>query len=232
MLYTSYGALTSTNTLSGLSQSAAETCHLFGTTLAACTLTAAVMMGSLSVDSTSTYVLTQEALLSYGQVPITAGPARAQASVSSCLANGNTAVASSSPTAPRSSPYNGNIDVTSSSALAGPTSPASSSGLSTGAKAGIGAGVGVVAVGAIVLGGVLYCIRRKKARKAAQLPLTYEEKRESRPAEPELDSDGVRYELYQPQVKHEMPVGRETQEMSAAYDGYAKSPTGPRYELR
>lgn len=47
---------------------------------------------------------------------------------------------------------------------------------------------------------------------------------------PEMEGT-ARYELYQPQVEHELASGKQAQEMSAVYDGYAAAPSGPRYEM-
>ncbi|KAK3048075.1 hypothetical protein LTR09_010591 [Extremus antarcticus] len=64
MSYTSFGSASSFTI--GVYQSAAETCRLFGTTLAACTATVAIGVGGISKSTTDTYMITQEALLSYG----------------------------------------------------------------------------------------------------------------------------------------------------------------------
>lgn len=231
MHYSSYGSAASFS--DPISQSAGETCRLYGTTVAYCTLTALVAVGSNAISSTSSYAITQQALLSYGQVPITAGPAAAQASVSSCAVNGN-------------QPY-----VTSSSYAYGPTSTSStigpshspsatgkSTGLSTAAKAGIGAGVGVAVLGAIALIVALIMVRRKRAKDNLASPQEPPPSYDFKQAPPgtnapvmQTDANGQRYELYQPQVKYEMPAGREVQEVPAGYDGWQVNPSGPRYEL-
>lgn len=247
MHYTSYGdAGASFSFTAPLSQSAAEICQLYGTTLAYCTLTGLVAIGSNAISSTSTYAITQEALLSYGQVPITAGPAKASASVSSCYANGNEAYVSGGQVTPGpttgtgyssfaySMPYS-SAPVTT-PGTSNPT-PTPTPGLSTAAKAGIGAGVGVVVLGAIALIVALVLVRRRKAKNNMasphEPPPSYDYKQGAGDGAPttQVDSNGQRYELYQPQVKYELPAAREVQEVSAGYDGWQVNPSGPRYEL-
>ncbi|KAK3048074.1 hypothetical protein LTR09_010590 [Extremus antarcticus] len=106
------------------------------------------------------------------------------------------------------------------------------SGLSTGVQAAIGAGVGVIAL--LAIGATIYFVRQQRAKQSVQRssPPAYDEI--SGPpggARPEMQGGVKHYELYQPQVVHEMAGAKQAQEMSAARDGYAMSPSGPRYEL-
>lgn len=211
-----------------------ETCRLYSTTAAYCTAMAGIVIGSIQTTTTSTFVITQEAFLSYGQVAITAGPARAKASVSSCSRSGNKPLAVSA-SATVSETYRLGIPSQSASTSSILTSPVTgrgpSNGLSTGAKAGIGIGVGVGVLGVMAAGAILFCLRRRRAQSRSLSPATGVDYDIHKPGGPEMQGNMARHELYQPQSQHEMPCGKEAQEMSAYYDGYASSPLGPRHEM-
>jgi hypothetical protein len=122
---------------------------LLGTTAANCHAIVTVTVAGESISSASPYVVTEPASLGYAQIPVTAGPAAALRSVSSCSANSG--VATSSPvdkTGSVSSGVHSSMSATGESSLV----TYAGSGLSTGAKVGIGVGVGIGGAALLVVG--------------------------------------------------------------------------------
>ena len=205
--------LTSTTDAGPLTETLRNTCTLLGTSAANCRATVAVTVAQESTTQLSTFAVTEVARLGYAQIPITVGSAAALRSVSNCSANGgrtSTSPQTTSQTA-SSDPPDGTGYA---SAVVHPPS-----GLSTGAKAGIGVGVGLGGVALLVAGGVFLYWRRKRRHSAPpyQPPMA---------TAPDLDQPQTKssqqspYEFEQPAIKHGMPVGRQVQEWPGQYGTY------------
>jgi hypothetical protein len=215
MTYTSTGSTNSTPT----SEAATESCQLHGTTVAYCHAVVSLSIAALSNSLTSSFVLTDQGALGYQQVPITAGPAAALKSVSSCSASGGGAVSTALTTTSEYVTSSTGRSTNSHSTSSSTGTAAPDSGLSTGVKAGIGAGVGVGCAALLFVGGfILFRQRQKsKARKQAAANTTQNF------GHPQLyaQQQGA-YEVAQPAAKYEMAGDREVQELP----GYQKT-----YEL-
>jgi hypothetical protein len=126
-------AYTSSTDTGPLTATIHDKCTSLGTTTANCHATVTVTVGDGITILPSRYVVSEAAYLGYAQVPITAGPTAALRSVSSCSANAGVTLSSSttSQTPPVSS-----RPVTETGEASPVIYPAS--GLSTGAKIGIG----------------------------------------------------------------------------------------------
>ena len=236
MVYTtvSTSAATSGSSIGRFTERLYETCKLYSTTVAYCTITATVNTGSIAISSTSSFVLSREGDLAYAQVPITAGPAAASASVESCSkiggGSGVAAVTSASSTLryPHSSPTSANGG--NQKTITSTSTSTAESGLSTGAIAGIGvgAGAGALALIGLIAFGVFSCLRRRRPSNRSQVTAeSYPSEHEYYPVEKRGPVPAV-YEFEQPSMKHEMPASREVQELGSTYTA---RPGWDRYEL-
>lgn len=199
-----------------LTETLYDTCTLLGTTAANCHATVAVTVAQQSTTSPSTFVITEAVTLGYAQIPITAGPAAALRSVSSCSANSGVAPSSTQDTTVTAS--SGVPSDVSSTQMAYAV-PVPGPGQSTGAKVGIGVGVGVGGAALLVVGGVFLYWRRKRQ-------VSPKSHQQSMASAPNLDHPQAQssqqgpYELEQPTIKHEKPVGRQVQELPGQYGSY------------
>ena len=212
---------------------ASELCTLHGTTVAYCHAAVSLTLGTLSNSITSSFVLTDQGALGYQQVPITAGPAAALKSVSSCSASGGGAV-STVVTTTSEQPTSATGRATSSKSTSSSTGTGTPhSGLSTGAIAGIGAGIGAAGAVLLVAGGVILFRRRQKAkareRAAANATQIFGHPQQFYPQQPApygVEHSAAKYG--QPSTQYEMPAGREVQELSGS--GYQKPHELPTYQ--
>lgn len=204
---------TSTTGAGSLIETLYDTCRLRSTTVAYCSATAAITVGSVSTSTTDVFVVSDEAGLGYAQVPITAGPAAALRSVSSCSVSGE---ATSNRISSTSSQH-ATVANTASSSSSGASTSTVQAGLSTGAKAGIGVGAGVGAVLVLAGIGALLWLRKRKQRKLATShePAVIDP-HDSIASAPKGDYQHA-YEFEQPATKHEMPGTREVQELPEDY---------------
>lgn len=209
-----YAAVSTTGS-GDLNYGVSDKCKLRSTTVAYCTATATVVLGSLSTASTDIFAVTEEGVLGFAQVPITAGPAAALRSVSSCSVSG---AATSSPisSTPSEKPTVASSASTSSTATAGATG----AGLSTGAKAGIGAGAAVGGLALLAAIGALLWYRKRKQRMSPSAQESNMATVHTYDQPPPSYSQRGPYEFEQPAAKYEMSARQEVQELPVYHKQY------------